>query len=184
MSPVRTDIRVISATNRDLNARMEEDEFRRDLFHRLCVLEYELPSLRDCPVDLLVLTDHFVKEIATRRGVPTPRLETSSQEVLSSYHWPGNVRELANVIERAMVLNEGPNLEITKDLLSASTAAPEVHPTGATLVDVEKAHIERTLAACAGRISGKESASEVLGLHPNTLRSKMKALGIVRPKST
>jgi formate hydrogenlyase transcriptional activator len=184
MNSVRTDIRVISATNRDLDTRIEEGEFRRDLFHRLCVLEYELPPLRDCPADTRILADHFVKDIAARSGRSAPRLTADSYTVLNDYHWPGNVRELANVIERAMVLNEESALSIDKDLLSTKSIKSPVSTGGKTLGAVEKAHIERTLDDCDGRISGKMSASEVLGLHPNTLRSKMKALGISRTSAS
>ncbi len=179
-SPVKVDVRVIAATNRDLAKMAKDGKFREDLFYRLNVFPVRLPALRERPGDIPLLVRHFVSKYAGRMG---KRIETVNQDtldLLTAYHWPGNIRELENVIERAVILSDGPELEIDPEVLPVS-AAPPPDAGGLSMVAVEAEHIRAVLAQAGWVIEGPNGAAKVLGLHPNTLRSRMKKLGIARP---
>lgn len=176
---IKIDVRVIAATNRKLEDEVAGKRFREDLYHRLCVLQFELPALRDCPDDLPVLVKHFLERIAARSGVRPRAIDGTTLRSLRGYHWPGNIRELGNVLERAMVLNDGAVLRIDPDLFGVQREVAE--PRAATLADVEARYISSVLRAHNWKISGKGGAAEVLDMHPNTLRTRMERLGVKRP---
>ena len=179
---VRVDVRVIAATNADLPRAVQQKRFREDLYWRLAVFPIEMPPLRDRPEDIAGLAERHLAELARRAGRPPWRLTDASRRALGTAPWPGNVRELLNVIERATILARGPDIEADLLLLGpAATAAPESAATedaGATLEQVERRAIARTLARTDGRIYGAGGAAERLGLPPSTLRSRMEKLGL------
>jgi formate hydrogenlyase transcriptional activator len=175
-TPVKLDVRVLAATNRDLRADVASGRFRADLFYRLNVLQLHLPPLRERPEDILPLAEHFVR--ARSHGIEGLRdvLHPGELEALAAYSWPGNVRELETMIERAMVLGEKFVFEPDWD---CRVRTPEL-VTGAgledglmSLAEAETRHIAKVLRATGGRIAGPNGAARILGLHPNTLRSLM-----------
>jgi PAS domain S-box-containing protein len=181
-APVRADVRVIAATNRDLAKMVQDGKFREDLFYRLNVFPVRLPPLRERAGDVPLLVRFFVARFAARTGKRVENISADTLEALGAYPWPGNIRELENVIERAVILSDGPELEIDPEVLpvAAEEAAPAAG--GAqSLVSVERDHILGVLTQTGWVIEGANGAAKVLGLHPNTLRSRMKKLGIVRP---
>ena len=189
------DVRVIAATNRDLAARVREGAFREDLYYRLNVVPLHLPPLRERTGDIPLLVEHVVNRTAARLGRAVPTVPAPVVEALERYPWPGNVRELANVVERALILSDGPTLHL--DELLETVHAPDVHapathaPTEAsdrggdhrpmTLDEVQRSHILNTLSAVGWKVRGADGAAKTLGLPPSTLRSRMKKLGITRP---
>ena len=177
---LRVDVRVIAACNRRLEEDVRIGRFRADLLYRLNVFPVEVPALRDRRADIPLLASFFVSRAAKKLGKPIEGLSRRSMDRLVSYPWPGNVRELQNVIERAAILGTGPLLEL-EDALRA--AAPPVG-NASSLVDVEREHIVAVLKNTGGVVEGPQGAAVVLGLHPNTLRSRMKKLGIARALRT
>ena len=183
------DVRVIAATNRDLNLAVQHKEFREDLYFRLNVFPIQSVPLRDRRKDIPLLAQHF---LATEGRGRSGRLALSEADLgkLGLYDWPGNVRELQNVIERAVILAQDGRLSI--DLPDAGSPGrgaaqpvpPEQRPrilTEAELRELERTNIEAAMAACGGRVSGAGGAAELLGLRPTTLASRIKALEIGRP---
>jgi len=192
---VKVDVRVIAATNRNLEAEVAAGRFRADLFYRLNVLPVRVPPLAERRSDIPQLVMFFVQRHAKRVGRTVEGVSRESLERMAAYPWPGNVRELENVVERALVLSRGGVLDIGPDQLpavraavpSAPPAMPPVAtavvtstPPAGTLEDVERSHIVTTLAQTGWVIEGPRGAARVLNLHPNTLRSRMKRLGIER----
>jgi PAS domain S-box-containing protein len=177
-SPISVDVRVIAATNRDLLAAVREKTFREDLYYRLNVFPVDVPPLRERKEDLPLLVHFLVKKFAARIGKPIEQISHDALSQLDAYPWPGNVRELENIIERAVIVSAGPILEIDPEILSAGTPISEAS-TG-SLVAIEREHIRQILEQTKGVIEGPNGAAKILGLHPNTLRSRMKKLGIGR----
>jgi formate hydrogenlyase transcriptional activator len=191
---VSVDVRVIAATNRDLQSAVDARRFRADLFYRLNVFPLEVPPLRQRRGDLPQLAMFFLAQYTKRFG---KRVETISPETmarLAAYDWPGNIRELQNVIERAVILTPGPVLELDDDVLrpapvGSERATPATVPTGArsdiglaeALEEIERTQIAAALQRSGGVIEGPRGAAGVLKMHPNTLRSRMEKLGIRRP---
>jgi PAS domain S-box-containing protein len=181
-APIQADVRVIAATNRDLLGAVREKTFREDLYYRLSVFPIALPPLRARPDDIPMLAHFFVDRFAARVGKRIERIDEDTLHLLRAYPWPGNVRELENVLERAVILASGTTLEIDPDLLPApAQTAPAAG--GASLEAVERNHILAVLHQAGWVIDGPAGAARVLGLHPNTLRSRMKKLRIARPSS-
>jgi Nif-specific regulatory protein len=178
---IRVRVRVIAATNRDLAAAVETGSFRADLFYRLNVFPLTLPPLRQRQADIPLLVQCFLDRSAKKLGKPLHRLSEESMARVMRYAWPGNVRELLNVIERAAILARGPVVEID-DALEQRLPPGDQPPPGSTLQDVERAHILRVLADTGGVIEGPRGAARILGLHPNTLRSRLQKLGIKPPR--
>ncbi len=189
--PRRVDVRVIAATNRDLEQAVAEGRFRADLYFRLNVFPIVVPPLRERAGDVPLLVAFFVERFARELGKRIDGVAQGTMDRLQAYDWPGNVRELQNLIERAIILAQGPILDIRPDLLPAgagersappprATAGPGAPETSATLRDVERRHLLDTLVRTGWRVDGPQGAASVLGLHPNTLRSRMKKLGIRR----
>jgi formate hydrogenlyase transcriptional activator len=196
---IKVDVRVIAATNRNLGAEVAAGRFRQDLFYRLNVVPIVVPPLRAREGDIELLVQFFVQKLTKKLGRPAMRVPPDVMNRLRAYAWPGNVRELQNVIERAIVLEQGGVLAIGAELtpaIPAAAAAPTVSPgPGAgeprgetpavgTLVDVERRHIEAVLVERNWMIEGERGAAKVLNLHPNTLRGRMRKLGIKRPTAS
>ena len=174
---VKVDVRIISATNRDLARVVSEGGFREDLYYRLNVFQITVPPLRERREDILPLVWSFVQEFSKRMGKRIESIPQKGVKALHAYPWPGNVRELKNITERAMIITTGPVLHLD---------VPKIVQSGAdqsgTLEDVEKRHIIEALNTTRWRVSGKNGAAEILGLNPKTLESKMQRLGIQRSK--
>ncbi len=174
---IKVDVRVIAATNRDLAKTVAEGRFREDLYYRLNVFPITVPPLRDRREDIPLLVWSFVEEFSKAMGKSIEGIAKSSLRALQHYQWPGNVRELRNIIERAMILANGPMLGID---LPGGGAVPASRGL-ATLAEAEREHIRRALEAADGRIRGAGGAAEILGLPPTTLESRMAKLGLRRP---
>jgi formate hydrogenlyase transcriptional activator len=189
---IRVNVRIIAASNRDLDKAIQEGRFRADLYYRLNVLPIVLPPLRQRRSDIPLLTSFFVERCSRQLGKQIMGVAQDTMEVLSHYDWPGNIRELQNVIERAVVLSRGSILRLGRDLLPVSAEAPVDGETVATfsgqssngeshsLELVEKRHILEVLTQTKWVIEGANGAARILDLHPNTLRSRMKKLGLDR----
>ncbi|HET6324436.1 MAG TPA: sigma 54-interacting transcriptional regulator [Planctomycetaceae bacterium] len=182
-SPISVDVRVIAATNRDLLSAVRAKTFREDLYYRLNVFPLRLPPLRERKSDIPLLAHFLVKKFATSIGKSIERISAEALARLDAYDWPGNVRELENVIERAVILAPGPVLDIDPDVFVPRPAGSQssVEQSLPSLENVEHAHICRVLEETSWIIEGPKGAARVLGLHPNTLRSRLKKLGIARP---
>ncbi len=178
--PIRTDVRVIAASNRDLQAAVAEDAFRADLFYRLNVFPLEMPALRDRRADIPVLVEYFVHRYARRAGKNIRGISKSSLDLMRSYDWPGNVRELQNVVERAVIVEDSETLSIDELWLSGrprpGCPVPVERPR--TLATHEKDAIEEALVEAKGRVAGPFGAAARLGIPSSTLESKIKALKI------
>jgi transcriptional regulator with GAF, ATPase, and Fis domain len=173
----KVDVRIITATHRDLHRMITEGTFREDLYYRLSVFPIRLPPLRERREDIPALIWSIIRkrERATHRSIR--RVPDGVMEQLKRRNWPGNVRELENVIERALIHTTGDTLTLLEENLEVEAAPPE---DATSLSSVERTHIQQVLRACNWRINGVGNAAERLGLHPNTLRFRMKKLGIVR----
>jgi PAS domain S-box-containing protein len=197
---VRVDVRVIAATNRDLAAMVAQGRFREDLFYRLAVFPLALPALRERPGDLPVLVHAFVRRFARQAGKRLVGVTPEAMRRLEGYRWPGNVRELQNVVERAVILAPGPMVgidalpELDAPVLPGRPAAadPGAAPPGGerhrplvrlprAIDEAERDYVARTLAETEWLIEGEHGAARRLGLHPNTLRSRLKRWGLRRP---
>jgi PAS domain S-box-containing protein len=183
---IKCDVRIIAATNRDLLKAVREKTFREDLYYRLNVFPLHLPPLRERKEDIPLLVEFLATRAMNRVG---KRLESVSRETLDrliNYAWPGNIRELENIIERAVILSSGKELEVTSEILPASTtssvtSAATPAADSVKLESIERSHIIDMLNQSKWVIEGAAGAAAKLGLHPNTLRGRMKKLGINRP---
>jgi transcriptional regulator with GAF, ATPase, and Fis domain len=176
---VKVDVRVIAATNRDLQAEVSAGRFRVDLYYRLNVFPIVLPPLRERRDDVPLLLRHFVSRTARRLGRTVDAISPRFVDRACAYAWPGNVRELENVVERALIMSRGGVLD--GELPAAAVDAPRDEPAGdGTLEEAERAHIRRALERAAWQVEGDHGAARALGLHPSTLRGRMRKLGIRR----
>ncbi len=180
---VAVDVRLIAATNRELRAEVAAGRFREDLFYRLEVYPITVPPLRDRREDIPRLVAHFAQHFGEIHGAVVEEIPADLMRQFETYHWPGNVRELQNIVERAVLGANDGVLRLAGPLEAVLSQTPTASSTAAdrrlaTLEDVERTHIETALAACGGQISGRGGAAQVLGLHPNTLRSRIKKLGL------
>jgi formate hydrogenlyase transcriptional activator len=169
---LRVDVRIISATNRDLRRDVAAKRFREDLFYRLNVFPVQLPTLRDRKSDIPMLVLHFIRKYATRMGKHIEHVPRETMNVLQSWHWPGNVRELENMIERMVILSQGDTLAAPPVELEAGELAVN------KLEDVEREHIMLVLRETLGVLSGPDGAASRLGMKRTTLQSKLKRFGI------
>jgi formate hydrogenlyase transcriptional activator len=172
---VRVDVRIVTATNRDLAEDVRAGRFRSDLYYRLNVFPIHLPPLRERVEDIPLLTSHFAAKHGERFGRAISRIDRRAMNLLASYHWPGNVRELENVIERAVILSRNGALRLEPDVLPIATVAGGVNE---RLQTQEREAIESALRSSRGRISGPNGAAKSLGLAPSTLEFRIKRLGI------
>jgi transcriptional regulator with GAF, ATPase, and Fis domain len=183
--PLQVDVRVVAATHRDLAEMVRNRQFREDLWYRINVFVIRLPPLRERRGDIGVLAEHFAERAARRFGASALHVSPAQAALLESYAWPGNVRELAAVIERAAILGEGKGLDIERALgvQSHGVSVPDAGDRFPTLDDAIRHHIERALVRTQGQIDGQTGAARLLGMHPNTLRSRMDKLGIRRGRT-
>ena len=177
----KVDVRIVAATNRDLRRAMADGSFRKDLYFRLSVFPIQVPPLRERREDIPLLVWAYInhRQPTLRRHIE--RVPKRVMEALMAYAWPGNVRELENVVERALILSNGSTLRIEETLGAAIGNDDAPQHDAERMDDVERMHIRRVLEGCGWQIAGKGHAAERLGLHPNTLRSRMLKLGIRRP---
>jgi formate hydrogenlyase transcriptional activator len=175
---IRVDVRVIAATNRDLEQAIQASRFRADLYYRLSVFPIRLPPLRDRPEDIPLLIGYFAQKYGRRLGKRIPTVLPGTLQLFGGYQWPGNVRELENVVERALILSQGTPLDLSGWLPRPSTAPPERGTQ--TLEQIEREHILAVLEGTGWRVSGDGGAASVLGMKPTTLEARMKKLRIAR----
>jgi formate hydrogenlyase transcriptional activator len=194
--PVRVDVRVIAATNRNLQESIGTGGFRSDLFYRLNVFPIDMPPLRERQSDIPQLAMFFLARYSKKFGKNIEGMARATLDRLTNYAWPGNIRELQNVIERAVILSQSSVLELEPDLIPALTPADSstiaddsstavqpaasAPPASSTLEDVERGHIVAVLNQTRGVVEGPRGAAKILGLHPNTLRHRMQKLGLKR----
>jgi formate hydrogenlyase transcriptional activator len=187
---IKVDVRIIAASNRDLQQEVNAGRFRSDLFYRLNVLPLVVPPLRERRSDIPHLVLFFLARFSKKCGKQIEGASKETMELLLRYPWPGNIRELQNVIERGVALCSGTALHLGPDLLpmegqQSSGGRPSLEDSGETnllsLEEVEKRHIVSVLKQTQGIIDGPKGAAGILGLHPNTLRSRMKKIGVSRP---
>jgi formate hydrogenlyase transcriptional activator len=175
---LRTNARVVAATNRDLEEAVREGKFRSDLLFRLNVFPIHVPPLRERAEDIPLLAEYWASQYARKVGKAIKGIDESALAVLGGYQWPGNVRELQNVVERAVILARGSLLGLSDFELPSLAGAPEaVRPARAGPAD-ERQQIEEALKASRGRVYGDGGAAEVLGVPPSTLESRIRRLGI------
>lgn len=173
---IKTDVRVLAATNKDLESMVEAGEFREDLFFRLNVFPLECPPLRERKDDIPMLTKHFLEKFSRKNSKQITHLSEKNSKALQAYEWPGNIRELQNIIERAVVISPGKELKLGNWFLKSIESNKTKHLK--TLERVQSDHIIHVLENVNGKIEGKNGAAEILGLNPSTLRSRMQKLGI------
>jgi transcriptional regulator with GAF, ATPase, and Fis domain len=176
--PITVDVRVVAATNRNLEKAVEDGEFREDLFYRLNLFPIVVPALRERREDIPGLVWEFVIEAARTYGKSIDAISADSMRQLQAHDWPGNIRELRNVIERAVIMATSPRLTIPVQRRS-SASGPALQPV--TLKGMEATHIRATLERTGWRVRGGGGAAELLGLKPTTLETRMAKLGITRP---
>jgi formate hydrogenlyase transcriptional activator len=177
---LRADVRVIAATNRDLQAQVAAGGFRSDLYYRLNVFPIAMPPLRERRDDIPRLVQHFATKAARKLGKTLEGIAPAFIEQASAYDWPGNIRELENLIERAMIMSDGTRLDAT-ELFSKASPSDKASPAAqadATLEEIERAHIRRVLERTRWAIEGERGAARLLGLNPSTLRGRLRKLGI------
>ena len=179
---LRTDARLIAATNRDLASMVEAGRFRTDLFYRLNVFPIHVPSLRERPEDIPLLVRHFVQQLGRRMNKVVDTIPAETMTALTRYDWPGNIRELQNLIERAMILTTGPVLRVPLDDLKARGAPGAGALRPRTLQEAERAHILAALEETHWVLGGANGTAARLAMSRSTLQFRMKKLGIVRPK--
>jgi two-component system, NtrC family, response regulator HupR/HoxA len=180
--PITVDVRIIAATNRDLEAEVEAGRFREDLYFRLAGVDVALPPLRDRPEDLPLLTSHFHQLCRERLDRPSSTLTAEALQLLAGYHWPGNVRELEKEIDRATTLAGDGSIapdHFSERLQEQAPAMPAVTGGAVTLAELERRHLEGVLALAKGSIG---RAADILGIHRNTLSRKMTEYGLQPPE--
>jgi DNA-binding NtrC family response regulator len=186
---LRVDVRVVAATNRDLQAEVDAGRFRADLYFRLAVFPIALPPLRERREDIPLLLQHFAVRTARRLGRAVEGLAPTFVERARAYGWPGNIRELENLVERALILSRGGILDGSDLIQSHGRPASEPLVPGrplaglnGTLTEIERSHIRRVLESSGWRIEGEDGAASKLGLNPSTLRGRMRKLGLRRER--
>lgn len=186
---IKVDVRIIAATNRNLEKAAQSGGFRSDLYYRLNVIPLRVPALRDRRSDIPAMVMAFLHQSAQRMGKPVRSVSRETMRLLVDYSWPGNIRELQNVIERGVVLSKGSILELGADLLPVERSVTGIAPGSIadtkdcdSLEEIQRQHILRVLERTGWVISGPNGAGAILDLHPNTLRSLMCRLGIRRAR--
>jgi formate hydrogenlyase transcriptional activator len=176
---IKVNVRIIAATNRNLEEDIRSGRFREDLFYRLNVFPITIPPLRQRPEDIPLLVKHFLAKFNKKMGKKIEVVPKETQKALAEYRWPGNVRELESVIERAVITSQGNGLEVLDRFETFRREEPQEHEIKA-LADLEQHHILQVLQKTGWRIDGKSGAALLLGLNPSTLRARMRKLGIRR----
>jgi formate hydrogenlyase transcriptional activator len=186
--PIKVDVRIIASTNRDLQEEIKRGRFRQDLYFRINVFPIPIPPLRERDGDIPLFVKAYVKKFNKSHNKDIKRVSTKIMESFKSYAWPGNVRELINVVERAVIVSEGSDLKLAEKIDAMPINSVRVNePSSAgsretkALAEAEREHILKALLQTGWRIEGPQGAAQILDLHPNTLRARMKKLGIKRP---
>ena len=188
--PVRVNVRIVASTNRNLEEEVKKGNFRKDLFYRLNVFPINIPPLRERKEDIPLLVRYYTERFSEHLGRGIKKIPKNTMKALECYAWPGNVRELINVIERAVIVSEGPELQLTEQVEAllmnpvqekGPKSVDKAEPKG--LVEVERRHILRTLQETGWRIEGLKGAAKLLGMKPSTMRARMTKLNIKRPES-
>jgi chemotaxis protein methyltransferase CheR len=184
---LKIDVRLITATNRNLEQAVHNGTFRSDLFYRLNIFPITLPPLRERKEDISTMVRHFVKQLSQKFGKEIEGVPQDAMAKLRNYSWPGNIRELRNVIERAVIITQGPMLSLIDKLESRpanldSEQPPDGNELNQTFEQHEHTLILRTLTKVHWKLEGPGGAAELLNIHPSTLRSRMRKLGIERPR--
>jgi PAS domain S-box-containing protein len=177
---IKTDVRIIAASNRNLEEEARNGRFREDLFYRLNVFPITIPPLRQRKEDIPLLVNHFVAKFNKKMGKKIGSVSQETLNLLMEYHWPGNVRELESAIERAVIITRGTVLEVTDQYPAGSREGDPAGLEIKALTELEHDHILLVLKKTGGRIEGKNGAAKLLGLNPSTLRARMRKLGILR----
>ncbi|WP_288879968.1 sigma 54-interacting transcriptional regulator [Pedobacter panaciterrae] len=180
---IKVDVRIIAATNRDLEKEMEEGRFRSDLYYRLNIFPIRLAPLRERPQDIPLLAAHFLSRYAKKTAKSINKLSSKVLQELSRYSWPGNIRELEHLMERSVLLSQGDvlrHIDLPKDKTSVSTQAAGDRVPIKTIDENERDHVLQVLKHCNGRVAGEGGAAQLLGVPASTLNSKIKKLGIRR----
>jgi formate hydrogenlyase transcriptional activator len=177
---IKIDVRIIAATNRNLEKEVDQGQFRSDLYYRLNVFPIILPALRDRPKDIVILANYFADKFSRKFGKRISRIDDQVIQAMRNYHWPGNVRELEHVMERSVLMS---STEILKDIFLPKSAAQHQSPVTSTaqiksLMESERDYIIKVLKKTGGRIKGQGGAAEILGIPATTLNSRMKKMGI------
>jgi chemotaxis protein methyltransferase CheR len=175
---IKVDVRIIAATNRNLEEEVRKGGFREDLWYRLNVFPITMPPLRDRMDDIPLLVDFYVKKISKRMGKTIEIIPAGIMDALTNYHWPGNIRELENVLERGVINSSGPKLRLIDEL---KKPFKDLSLSQKTLEAVEREYIIRVLEQTQWKVGGKNSAAEILGLDRSTLRARMRKLEIRKP---
>lgn len=178
---LKVDVRIVAATNRNLEEEVANGRFRMDLYYRINAFPLLMPPLRERKEDILLLSEHFIKTYAGKIGQPPVQLSDSAINDLLTYEWPGNIRELEHTIERSILLNEGKKLSHIY-LPADATLTAKLPKTFKTIEELERDHIISVLEKCKGKVFGKDGAAGLLGMNVSTLNSRMKKLGIEKPK--
>lgn len=175
---IKVDVRIIAASNRNLEEEIRAGRFREDLFYRLSVFPITIPPLRQRKEDIPLLVHYFVGKYNKKIGRQIETVATETLSALQEYHWPGNVRELENVIERAVITSQGPALQVLDrfDTFRAPGGEQDIK----ALADLERDHILQVLQKTGWRIEGEKGAATILGLNPSTLRARMRKYGLRR----
>jgi formate hydrogenlyase transcriptional activator len=178
---IQVDVRIVAATNRDLKEMVEENKFRADLYYRLAVFPLNVPPLRERRDDVAPLTRYFVQKHARRMGRNIENIPTNALEALTNYDWPGNIRELQNVIERSVVLSNGPDLHVVLPEMIGRSAPIVLHGRTSKVAELsERARILQVLKETKGMVGGTDGAAARLGLKRTTLQSRMRKYNISR----
>ena len=175
---INVDARIIAATNRNLEAEVGKRTFREDLWYRLNIFPITMPPLRERREDIPLLVNFFIDKISKRLGKTISLVPVNVMDALRSYHWPGNIRELENVLERAVINSSGPKLHLVDELKKPNKDLTKANQ---TLADVEREYIMRVLEQTHWKVSGNNSAAEILCLDRSTLRARMRKLDIYKP---
>jgi DNA-binding NtrC family response regulator len=177
---IRVDVRIIAATNRDLKAMIEENRFRADLYYRLNVFPLNVPPLRERREDIPLLARYFVQKHARHMGRKIDAIPTHVLQALTNCDWPGNIRELQNVIERSVILSNGPELHVAIPKIVGGSASLALHDRASDVSDAERAGILQALKEANGQVGGPNGAAARLGLKRTTLQSRMRKYRIMR----
>ena len=185
---VKVDVRIIASTNRNLEEEIKNGRFRQDLFFRINVFPISIPPLRERKGDVPFFVKAYLEKFRKNYNKGIITIPPETMEILENYSWPGNVRELINVIERAVIVSEGPELQLSEMEIRSMRPLPPADTvdgwdalSGKELLEVEKEYILKTLRSTGWRISGPRGAAQGLGINPSTLRARIKKLGIIRP---
>jgi formate hydrogenlyase transcriptional activator len=176
--PISVDVRIIAATNRDLEAAVADRTFRSDMFYRLNVFPIRVPALRERLEDIPLLVEHLIEHFAKRVGKAFRTIKMNTIQILQAYDWPGNIRELQNVIERSVILAEGDVFSIDQGWAKRELRRPQIAPLVSSIADREREIIEAALVESEGRVSGPLGAAAKLGIPRQTLDSKIASLQI------